>query len=86
VDAFHRDRWDYVYTMEKEGEALPGHRFSVYFEDDRLARLEGDFRPQPAPADDTLVRSETVVSVPDYTGEKEGLISRALDSIGLGGD
>lgn len=85
VDVFHQERWDYVYTMERRGKPLPGHRFSVYFEDNRLARVEGDFRPQTGP-EAVPPRTETVVSVPDHTGNEKGLITRALDSVGLGGD
>jgi len=83
VDVFHQERWDYVYTMEKRGKALPGHRLSVYFDDNRLARIEGDFRPQASP-DTPSGGTETVVSVPDYTGSERGLINRALRSVGIG--
>lgn len=42
VDAFHSDRWDYVYRF------VPGHgqveqrRLIVYFQDNRLVRVGGD--------------------------------------------
>ena len=45
ADVFHADRWDYVYRFQ------PGHgrseqrRLSVFFVDDRLARVEGDVIP-----------------------------------------
>ena len=83
VDVFHQERWDYVYTMEKRGKPLPGHRLSVYFDDNRLARIEGDFRPQASP-DAPSRGTETVVSVPDYKGGERGLINRALRSVGIG--
>ena len=85
IDVFHQERWDYVYTLERRGKPLPGHRFSVYFEDNRLARTQGDFRPQAGP-EAQAAPSETVVSVPDYTGDEKGLIRRALRSVGLGGE
>jgi len=85
VDVFHQERWDYVYTMQKRGKPLPGHRLSVYFEDNRLVRVQGDLRPQ-ASSDAPPPRTETVVSVPDYTGKETGLINRALRSVGIGED
>jgi len=83
VDVFHQERWDYVYTMEKRGKPLPGQQLSVYFEDNRLVRIEGDLRPQASP-DTPPAPTEKVVSVPDYDAKQEGLISRALHSVGLG--
>lgn len=40
-DAFDRDRWDYVYYLKvgRRGEAVR-QRLTVYFEDDRVARIE----------------------------------------------
>ncbi|MBT0960752.1 outer membrane protein assembly factor BamE [Denitromonas iodatirespirans] len=41
-DVFHADRWDYVYRFEP-GHGEPEQRvLTVFFEDDRLARVEGD--------------------------------------------
>lgn len=41
VDPFHADRWDYFYRFEPgRGEALE-QRLSVFFDGDRLARVEG---------------------------------------------
>jgi outer membrane protein assembly factor BamE len=85
VDVFHQERWDYVYTMDRRGKPLPGHRLSVYFDDNRLARVQGDFRPEASP-EALEPRTETVVSVPDYTGDEKGLFGRALRSVGIGGD
>ncbi len=43
VDAFHADRWDYVYLYKKTRDA-PGQtqRLTVIFEGDAMKRIEGD--------------------------------------------
>jgi outer membrane protein assembly factor BamE len=42
VDAFHQDRWDYVYYFQKAGTVIEQRRIAVFFKDDRLSRIEGD--------------------------------------------
>jgi len=42
TDAFHQNRWDYYYSYQPgSGERVQQHA-SVYFEDDRLARIDAD--------------------------------------------
>jgi outer membrane protein assembly factor BamE len=55
VDPFRTDRWDYVYSMEKQGRPVERRHIIVIFEDDKLVRVEGDVKPDAAlatPADD----------------------------------
>jgi outer membrane protein assembly factor BamE len=42
VDAFHQDRWDYVYFFQKAGTVVEQRRIAVFFKDDRMSRIEGD--------------------------------------------
>ncbi|MGD9951888.1 MAG: outer membrane protein assembly factor BamE [Burkholderiales bacterium] len=42
TDIFHANRWDYVYYLDRPGEPRVERRLAVFFENDRLARLEGD--------------------------------------------
>ena len=44
LDAFHPDRWDYVYYFEKPNEPRVYRHVAVYFKGDRLDRLEGDIK------------------------------------------
>ncbi len=48
-DAFHGNRWDYVYRLEQEGRLIEQHRITVFFEDDRMTHTEGRLRPSLAP-------------------------------------
>lgn len=42
---FHADRWDYVFTIRRQGVAPITHTLRVYFEGDELKRFEGDDMP-----------------------------------------
>jgi outer membrane protein assembly factor BamE len=42
VDAFHNDRWDYVYYFQAAGVVTEQRRIVVIFKDDKLQRIEGD--------------------------------------------
>lgn len=83
IDSFHQDRWDYVYTLKENAEERVQKDLTLFFEDDRLVRITGDFRP--VPVDDMAVadRKETVVDVPDYEPQKKGIITRTLEMIGI---
>jgi len=49
-DYFHRNRWEYVY-YEKKGNADPQEkRLALFFNNDSLAGIQGDFRPGQTPA------------------------------------
>lgn len=56
IDAFHEDRWDYIYQLRRGDETLRDRRFSVYFDGDKLVRYEGDYEPNAdKPAEDTYI-------------------------------
>lgn len=42
TDVFHADRWDYVYWRERQGEKREQRKLTVFFEDGKLTRLDGD--------------------------------------------
>ena len=49
VDLFHSDRWDYVFQRQLEfSRGVEQRKLSVFFESDRLKRVEGDVVPAPA--------------------------------------
>jgi outer membrane protein assembly factor BamE len=42
TDIFHADRWDYIYWYEKAGAKPEQRKLTVFFEDGKLTRLDGD--------------------------------------------
>lgn len=45
---FHADRWDYVFTMKRQGVESQSFKYTVYFKDNLLERFEGDAMPSEA--------------------------------------
>jgi outer membrane protein assembly factor BamE len=41
-DIFHSERWDYVYWREDQAGKREQRKLAVFFEDNKLARLDGD--------------------------------------------
>jgi outer membrane protein assembly factor BamE len=48
ADPFYQDRWDYVYNYQPGGGERVGERLTVFFENDALVRITGDFTPAGA--------------------------------------
>jgi outer membrane protein assembly factor BamE len=46
MDPFHPERWDYVYSLQPAGKPREQRHITVVFENERLARIEGDVRAQ----------------------------------------
>ena len=42
TDAFHADRWDYVYRFTSGSGAILDRRLTVFFQDNKLSRVAGD--------------------------------------------
>jgi outer membrane protein assembly factor BamE len=48
ASAFRDNRWDYVYEYAPQGRLAEHRKLTVYFEEDKLARWEGDEMPTSA--------------------------------------
>ncbi len=48
TSVFHGDRWDYVFTLKRQGVEPQARRLSVFFKGDTLERFEGDPMPSEA--------------------------------------
>ena len=78
ADAFHANRWDYIYVFERQGRMLERTQLTIFFVDDRVARWEnGELPPSPvevarsgASADANLDKS---LSLAPKTGETNWL-------------
>ena len=64
ADAFHPDRWDYYYSLDRRGEERVQRLISVFFEDDRLVRVTGGVRPATGPIV-VETRRDELVPVPE---------------------
>jgi len=70
--------------MKRGGAERKQENITLIFSDDRLMQVEGDYRPQPAQQDKSQIDKETVVTVPDYTGDRsKGFVTRVLNSVGV---
>jgi outer membrane protein assembly factor BamE len=45
ASAFHADRWDYVFSLKRQGQLVQQRRVTVFFEQDMLSRFDADELP-----------------------------------------
>ncbi len=76
VDVFEQERWDYPYRFTPSDGAGVKHNVSLYFEDQKLARITGDFTPSEA--SDALDSGPALVSVnvPYQDRGRHGVLTR----------
>ncbi|NOT83569.1 MAG: outer membrane protein assembly factor BamE [Methylococcaceae bacterium] len=48
-DYFHKQRWDYVYSTREAGDPKIQKRVALFFNDDNLVKIEGDYTPSSKP-------------------------------------
>ena len=46
-DTFDQNRWDYLYSFQHGGGERVQEHLTVFFKDDKLVRIEGDFQQTP---------------------------------------
>lgn len=77
TSAFRDNRWDYVYEFQRGGRVREHRQFTVYFNNDLLARWEGDEMPQSA---QELNRIAATRSLPDDPyGNDAGFVGKVID-------
>ena len=74
VDPFNQDRWDYLHSLRTGSGDEVGQRVTLYFDDERLARIDNRLRPDVVP-DTPAERTQTLVKVP-LRKPPEGIIER----------
>ncbi len=77
ASAFRDNRWDYVYMFKRAGRVREHRQFTVYFQDDLLARWEGDEMPQSAQDLNRLAATRTLPA--DPYGKDAGFLGKVLD-------
>lgn len=73
TSVFHADRWDYVFTLRRQGQADQPRRVTVYFKGDALDRVDADELPSEAEFVATLSPRKRVVEVPVLQATEEQL-------------
>lgn len=68
VDFFHQNRWDYIYSSKKGGEEREQKNISIFFENDQIKSIQGDFKPSAVPVAKTS--TDKTVDVPKRDLEK----------------
>lgn len=68
VDVFHQKRWDYLYSEQPGGGVRVQKRLSLYFNEDELIGVQGDFRPSSLPV--VAESKESTIEIPERDLEK----------------
>jgi outer membrane protein assembly factor BamE len=66
ADAFHANRWDYIYRFESGGRLREEHRLTVLFQDDKVVKWTNDELP--------------VSPVRGYAGENKDGVVRSVSA------
>jgi outer membrane protein assembly factor BamE len=67
-DVLHKNRCDYMYSNHPSGEDRIQHQISLFFDNDQIVGIQGDFRPSAVPV--IKASEETTVDVPKRDLEK----------------
>ena len=70
---FHADRWDYVFTLRRQGVEPQSRRLTVFFNGDVLERFEGDEMPTEAEFVATLDTRRKAGKIPVLEVNEESL-------------
>jgi outer membrane protein assembly factor BamE len=70
---FHADRWDYVFTIRRQGVEPQARKLALFFKGDALERFEGDTMPSEAEFVSKLDSGRTFGKVPVLEASPESL-------------
>ena len=70
---FHADRWDYVFTLKRQGIEPQSFKYTVFFKGDQLERFSGDSMPSEAEFISTLSNKRVLGKVPVLQASEEQL-------------
>lgn len=77
---FHADRWDYVFTLKRQGVETQSFKYTVFFKGDLLERFEGDAMPSEAEFINKLANKRKLGEVPVLEATEEQLKAAAKSS------
>ncbi|WP_048438351.1 outer membrane protein assembly factor BamE [Caenimonas sp. SL110] len=73
TSVFHANRWDYVFTIKRQGVEPQARKLTVYFKGDAMDRFEGDEMPSEAEFVATLDNKRKNARVPVLEASEESL-------------
>ena len=82
---FHADRWDYAFTIRRQGTEPQQRRFSVFFKGDLLDRIEGDPLPSEAEFAAKLDNRRRPAKLPDLKASEADLAKFPPKPVGVVG-
>ena len=65
TSVFHADRWEYVFTIKRQGVQEQNRKLTVFFEGERFVRAEGDEMPSEAEFVATLGKPQNKLKIPN---------------------
>jgi outer membrane protein assembly factor BamE len=79
TSVFRNDRWDYVFTLKRQGVPQQSRKLTVFFKGEGLDRVEGDPMPSEAEFVATLDNRRKDAKVPVLEASEESLKKFAAD-------
>lgn len=73
TSVFHDDRWEYVFTIKRQGVEAQNRKLTVFFDGERFVRSEGDEMPSEAEFVATLGKPDQKIKVPNLQASEEQL-------------
>lgn len=86
VDPFHNDRWDYVYTFSKGGAQREQRHVILYFENDKLAYVDGDVVTGLRKPPTEFLKERKSVEVPLKDRKNKSIIGKMIEALPFVGD
>ncbi|MDO9064101.1 MAG: outer membrane protein assembly factor BamE [Sulfuricella sp.] len=92
ADAFHANRWDYVYRYQKAGKLTEERKLALFFDQELLQRVEGDVvaaspateeKKEPAAAGAPARAVEQPLQNAAPTKEEKGFFGSMIEKIGF---
>ncbi len=73
TSVFHADRWDYVFTIRRQGIEAQSRKLTVFFKGDEFEKVQGDTMPSESEFVATLDTNRKLGKVPNLQASEEEL-------------
>ena len=73
ASVFHADRWDYAFSIQRQGVASQNFKLTVYFKGDVLDQVDSDVLPSESEFAGRLAGPKVNVKVPPLQASEEAL-------------